>query len=584
MVLVWAVAQIRLAHAESPPLPPGLEPLITQILAGPEDLGVCTLGDVAIRAADLRLAVVISGQPAHLTLLPQDGTPTTDSVPHSRSLKLVLPADTPAGVLACAQAVMRRVNAQDDGSLLARLRARPEPPQSGQPAPVPVATPSHVQSTPPPPSPLHPLTMALLFVILPIATGALLGLLAKRGKRTRLVAVVPLPILLGALLLGWQPNVAFWDLVLGGSLCTLTASAVAWSLTGRRLALIVATVALATLATELAVRALLPPPPTVPDAALAQPVIAHSQLETGCATLFEPVHDPEAATNTQLPTWVHLGDSMVAGNGVTRDRTFVAELNRLQHQVFHLNVGSPGTTMDTHWLWLKLHLARVQPARVVVHTLILNDVAEMDRPYTCCNLGPLLSYPGDAVEARCLTPVDRVPLSSYVARSPAPYPIRVAAGWSWLARLAVAAASQVGAVVESRALGWHFDSDDGSPTQWAHYREALAGIVRLTQNAGIPLTLVVLPSRLALESPHPEQTVAHRTRLRIVALAKELGVDVLDGWPLLAEQVRAQGGASWFVTPPAWDPHFSERGHALVASWLWSKWSAGDGTPARTGH
>ena len=550
-------------------LPPGLEPLISRLLAGPDDLGPCQLGDVSVQATQLDVAVTVSGQRAHLALVPvplSDGPTTTSPTPlQSRSLRLALPPDRVAELTPCAQALMARIAAADDGALERQIGQHAVQEQrtdaTRQKAP---------QVNPQSPPSTHPWLLALAFLVLPIAVGWLLARLL-RGRPLVLqvsLVVLPLPLLLTATALGWRPPLAFWDLAVaalgvsamtGLGLCRLT-----WG----RWTLLVGSTLLTGLLAEVAVRTMLPAPPEVPPPADARPLFGAGQLDMGCVALFAPNHDPDDAQHVGDPMWVHLGDSMVAGNGVRREETFVAALNRRHEGVWHRNAASPGTTLDTHWLWLKLHLAERKPARVVVHTLVLNDVAEMDRPYTCCDLAPLVDYTPTGMQPHCTEPKLRVPMASLVARSPAPYPVRVLASVSWLARFAVAAATTLGGQLERTLLNVHVDSDDGTPEQWAHYKQALVGIAALTREAGVPLTLVVLPSRRALETAHPETTVAQRTRLRMVQLARDAGIEVLDAWDLFAERVRSDGSPPWFVTPPAWDCHFSPRGHALFADWL----------------
>ena len=84
----------------------------------------------------------------------------------------------------------------------------------------------------------------------------------------------------------------------------------------------------------------------------------------------------------------------------------------------------------------------------------------------------------------------------------------------------------------------------------------------------LPLVVIVLPFRAALDTAEPRATPSWRVHERMLAELRALGVRAIDAWPPFLD--RATGGRSpeWFVSTPSYDCHFNERGHALYAFWL----------------
>jgi len=98
---------------------------------------------------------------------------------------------------------------------------------------------------------------------------------------------------------------------------------------------------------------------------------------------------------------------------------------------------------------------------------------------------------------------------------------------------------------------------------------ALAGISEELAGRGIPMVVVALPYRGSLEDRGPTPTGQDLTHERVIAVAEELGLRVLDATPVVADAMQRSAPGSLFVGPvELGDVHFSEAGHEVVAGWL----------------
>jgi hypothetical protein len=199
------------------------------------------------------------------------------------------------------------------------------------------------------------------------------------------------------------------------------------------------------------------------------------------------------------PLVVHLGDSMTFGTGVDADEAFPALLDRRHPQTAHASYSVWAVGTDFEYLLLGKILAVHTPALVVLHVFLGNDVYEMDRPYECCDMGPLLDYPRSGPTARCSEPRWGFSVRAYLGRSPSPYPLRVATAWSASARYAAAAFSQ---------FAFRFDRPphlinavgEASEDGWEHFTQVLAAMRDELATRGIPFVVSLLPTRFALEN------------------------------------------------------------------------------------
>jgi hypothetical protein len=436
--------------------------------------------------------------------------------------------------------------------------------------------------------------VAFAFLVAPLLAFATLGRLV-RGRRPPVGAaaatVAALIVTAAGAALSIVLVIGLWDALLGAALgglglaAGLRAPALGAAL--RRLALAGAASLLGALALELVTGSFLPRPPAFPppesarafvlaDAPTASYRFHHSNYKRAvCEATYgnDVLRAYRDLRATRPPEWnalahrvVHVGDSMVYGLSVTEGETVPAALQRLDPMNLHVNAGIPSIGPDAYWMLARSFLAH-RPDLLVVYLFTGNDLTDMDLPYPCSAWGPLLRYkPGSTPVLRLPEPFEWTPVQAGILRwlitqSPPPYPLRVATGWSDLARHAtgafIAAVTRLGTPPFDPALAW------------SHLEQVMTAIRDDARQADVPLVFVVLPLNFALESADPTQSEAFAMRHRLVAHSRTLGVPVLDPWDVIGDAVRREGLAALFAQAIPYDVHFNARGSRLLAEWLY---------------
>ena len=306
--------------------------------------------------------------------------------------------------------------------------------------------------------------------------------------------------------------------------------------------------------------------------------LANATQARACGVAF-PERAPDeyrdrlaAAVSSGGVSALHVGDSMVeaqAVGGATGQGSFVARLNRLVPGTAHVNGGVSGTGIDLQSLLVEQWTARERYAALVLHVFLVNDLMYMGTRYPCCDDGPVPSTPADAKGA---CGADRYPSCwrQWLAGDQGAYVLRNAAPASALAR-----------AVNARLLRMRAAAIDGrlsEPEQWQALEHSLATIRDTTTRRGVPLAVVLLPERGALDASVATCPGCHdlgpawlNARLRFLDVAARLGLTVWDPFDVLAARARVEDPRAWFVPSPPYPPddvHFGERGHELVAAWL----------------
>lgn len=287
-------------------------------------------------------------------------------------------------------------------------------------------------------------------VVVPLGVGAGLGRVwAARGtpSTARLLGVGGLLLLavlgVDAVLAG--PSL--WDLALVGGLGVGGVALGAGLVPRRSVVGYAAGTAVALLLAEGAVRALtipwfgmpsldLPPTAVLGDGHPDLPAGVRTWTEVACRWMHLAPGDVDrelAARRTNVdggPGVLHVGDSVVAGLGVPLDRSFVADLDRMDPDRWHVQFAVPGTSVD-----ISLQIARAWlDARpwdeVVQYVLLVNDLHELDLALPCCDDGPALTAD---LAPSCPTPAPVGPIRWSLGRSRPPFPLAVAAHGSALA-------------------------------------------------------------------------------------------------------------------------------------------------------
>lgn len=438
-----------------------------------------------------------------------------------------------------------------------------------------------------------PWLAALAEVFAPLGGGFLLGAGLRRILRFGPVWILSWALVGGLSLLAASTSlrVGVWDgalmailLLLGVLGGGITRFAGAW----REVLTVLAGGVGGLLLIEVGVRLFLPPPPSVPPPEsahffiprvdLVRPVPAHGDhvftprhLVDACAYLYPeryPDHwqDRVGRRPRGVPATgavLHLGDSMTMGLGVSIDQAFPAVLESRQPELIHLNGAMASMSLDYEFVIARHWLDRSPwPVKLVVLNLFYNDPLEIDQAMPCCDEQPLLTYPGDRVQERCPQPVWPAGYGAspaWLARySAPPYPLRVATAISSAARYLDAWLVSLTPFAPP--------PPEGERDPWGHFEAVFRALRDDLKARQVPLVAVLMPIRGVLEGRLPGGIDAVGINRQLGALARDLGVPVLEA----AEAFPASGGADdisrYFLGRD--DIHLSAEGHLRLAAWL----------------
>ena len=421
--------------------------------------------------------------------------------------------------------------------------------------------------------PAQAAVIALLLVAVPLFAGIIAGRALSRWRWSVVVATFAVMALTLIATVELQ-QVGVWDTISIGVLLIVGLLLGCARIDRRGAFELAISSAFAIAVREAAVRWWLPHPRSFPSPDQAALVFEPAAWDAGCSVLYaanvdEDVHVLRPVTSgakerQHPPLVVHLGDSMTYGEGVKADETFAALLDARQRTVQHRNYGVWAVGTDFEFLLLQRILDLHSPALVVLHVYVGNDVYDIDRPYACCEAGPLLDYGPDGPIVRCEHAQWSLPVAFRLSRSPAPYPLRVATRWSYAARHIAAAFPQLMVGFEPRSDFVRSEGEAGD-TGWDHFEQILAKLHdNMPPNADLVVDL--LPVRSALEAADPTASPAYRAGRRIAKITEELGIRTLDSWDLFAKAVARDGSLRYFRDEH--DIHFTPEGHRLLADWL----------------
>ncbi len=417
--------------------------------------------------------------------------------------------------------------------------------------------------------------LGLVMLAAPVTLGALVGLAAGRvgrvtWRRTLGAVAVVAPLEAGVLFasLGDAP----WDALLAGSLGALGAAvgvAARRVPTARTAALIALTVALSGLALEVLVRALLEEP-LAPAPPRFDPLVDQGRYALFPGTGASPVEGDLAAAGAH-PVVLHVGDSMVDPALFPREQTLVGRLARLDPARAHVNLGVPGAAPDLEWLVTRRWLARTRevtgrpPALVVLYPFLMNDIGELGKRFAICGAAPLARLVGSAPVEGCPEPSEQT-LSTKLLVSPPPSAVVRLATGSAVARHVLAALD---------GARWRAMADDGAfgrteAERWASAERFYEALWRDLRDAGVPLVMVNMPYLPDLVNGLVADSPIGRHGARLAALARRLGVPLLDAAPPLRAAVEASGLRAVFPFDRGAAPDFHPGpvGHWALARWL----------------
>lgn len=421
------------------------------------------------------------------------------------------------------------------------------------------------------------LALAAAVTLVPALAGAAIGFVAaglssRPLRRAAVLLAAALPLAAFGLPPGSVAGIGAWDLAWMGAWASaggLAAGRIRAARVGRGDLVVGALGLLLALGIlEGASRLLLPAPPSFPPpgearllgtldhpGSLAFPRLAEGLFPDAFPGLLQQHRQQSEGARLRV---LHLGDSVVRGSFVREDQAFPARLQALDPGAAHLNGGMEGTAVDFQYRMAREWVERL-PLDAVVLYPYYNDIGEMDRPYAACGEGPVLDWDGDPPGDACPRAWARSPAEHPRLASPAPLALRVLTSWSFFARHACAAFARQAA---PPFPGW-----DAAQRR---FERALAALRDLLRARGIPLALVVPPSRVVVDQGPGSDGV--KTSLDVLARFRDsagrLGLVLLDPTPAFREAAAADPARRLFVDDPPGDPHLSVEGHDLMARWL----------------
>lgn len=440
-------------------------------------------------------------------------------------------------------------------------------------------------------SDLAAIAFALALLLLPAVLGLLIAAALRSlfpSRRAQLLWTAPLvlgPVALSLVAIPRINALSFWDVLLAG-LCVAAGAALGmFQPSGRVVSSGLragARVLVGLLIAELIVRVALPSPGSVPPPRSARLVVPVTNRDPPCNVMFPT--DDEVRHRSTLgapgrPTVLHIGDSLVAGIGVSASENFVSDLDAAQPSVRHLNLGSVGAGPDVYLLALSRWLPAARPRLAVVYVFAGNDLFDLNARYLCCPQG-LLRDEGSRLVPRCPTARWNIPLAAHLASSPGPFVLRALSGVSRISGHLLTFVTRVQQDLFRRGFGMVPSPNDPASQvpRWGLFARTIRAIGATAAEHRTPLLVVVLPSRTTLERTLGLPAVANdywgdRARgeaghRQIVATAREAGLDVLDAWDFVREAMVRDGAEALFAREYPGDVHFSPLGHRRLTDWL----------------
>ena len=301
--------------------------------------------------------------------------------------------------------------------------------------------------------------------------------------------------------------------------------------------------------------------------------------ENACLAL----HPAKQAGNDGLGAWLHaddtrplvlhLGDSMIERSRHGGGAGVVELLQARDRDAVHINAGFAGTGTDFQLALARRLAPTIKPRLIVLWVYGGNDLADLDRPYACCDQGPLLDWTATPPASLCAEPRWNIGLRTRMARSPPPWPLRQASRWSVAARHGVDLF-----VWTAGALAPGMGPSQGAAAAGGATDRFVAAVRTLDALAAAGegrLIAVLLPHRAALEDAMVRGAGPGVTHTRLLAALRGARVPTLDTWAPLAAAV-ARGRAGLYRDRE----HPGPAGHALLAG-LVAPWLASHGRATR---
>lgn len=272
-----------------------------------------------------------------------------------------------------------------------------------------------------------------------------------------------------------------------------------------------------------------------------------------------------------------VGDSIAFGLGIKSRDTYAKVLERRLNEkgtaphYYVINSAGPGTSPSSYFLFLEREALQWQPRMVLIEIELTNDVT--DEALLRWAVDP--ERPGRPIAirgGRYVVAWDGMLLSAYVK---GPYFYEKSYTYAELSRriftllyrLAATKPFPADPSVTYYTLGydWYLLDQKRIESGWTRMFEALQATNELLRQRGVPLLLIIMPSRFIFEAD-PER---HRDRFsrtlvdRAGELAKQRGIPYFD----LTDTISAAGGEKCFLDTV----HLNEQGNLAVGSALYDR-------------
>jgi hypothetical protein len=407
----------------------------------------------------------------------------------------------------------------------------------------------------------------IAWLFAPLLLGALLGWLMRRpgGRMSGAVtflAFVTVP-LLAAMAAGHvttrlrSSDLLLASLLLGVGLIVVAHRAFADT---RAIALAAATLLVGVGLLEVTARLFLPMPPSFQRADVMESP-AHLSHDVVCAMAFGTPIPGEVEGRVGLGrrsserfvvrpgtqrSVLHVGDSMVFGQGVNEEDTFVARLAALRPGEDEINAAIPGTAPDEYVVMMRHWLDHAAVQQVVLYLFEGNDFSGLDTRHACTGWQPLFSYAPDGVSLR--PRATALLKGRQLLAGPVPQVVTSLAPWSRIAGHVVALMSDF----QRRDL----EVEEADEVRLEHLRLLLESARQTLAARHIALAVVYLPGNHGAGKPYDSPH-------RMIDVVRSLGIPLADATGVI-DAARTQG-QSLFGPDGS---HFNPTGHALLATWL----------------
>ena len=300
---------------------------------------------------------------------------------------------------------------------------------------------------------------------------------------------------------------------------------------------------------ELVARAALPPP-MMPADAYQRFRYGPTWEQHACRAAYIDDHSDVLAqrvgpTPGDRPVTLHIGDSMLEARVRGQRQGAAEQIAAGDPRRQHINAGFAGTGPDFQLLLMAAWLDHTKASELVVWAYTGNDAADIDKPWACCDNGPVLRWTEPLPTPRCQQPRWNVPATARLANSPPPWPLRQLAGPLVTGRHLADVWVRAAAVLRP-GLG-AAQGAAASPVQWERLAAAYRAIAAEARRRGISPHAVVIPHRALVQAAASgalaDNDPGKQAHARLLQAVQQAPMPAIDALPPLTAAYQRQGDA-----------------------------------------